>query len=211
MQNDQSKRIGAVVLAAGASTRMGRPKQSITYQGESLLRRAARTALAAGCQPVVVVTGANADLARSEVQGLSVEVVFNSDWETGMGSSIRTGVGSLQNADRNVTAVVLLLCDQPFVNVQTITELVIAHRSSGSPIVASEYGDGFGVPALFRRELFPELLRLSGPEGAKQIIMAHMSETTLVPFPEGAVDLDTPEDLVRISDVENEYLGPSPC
>ena len=188
--------VGAVVLAAGSSSRMGRPKQTLQFRGESLLRRAALAALGAGCRPVIVVTGANAELSRRELEGLDVREVWNPLWETGMASSIRAGVEALISAD--AAADVLLLCDQPHVNADVIARLTEAHRATGSPLVASAYGGSFGAPALLGRALFDELARLEGAAGAKQVIKRHASEAHFLPFPGGEVDLDTPDDFSRL-------------
>ena len=115
-----------------------------------------------------------------------------------MASSIRAGVGELVGADGDAEAAVLLLCDQPHVNAEVISGLVAAHRATGSAVVASEYGGGFGVPALFGRALFDELARLEGAAGAKQVIRRHASEAHFLPFPGGEVDVDTPDDLSRL-------------
>ena len=191
--------VGAVVLAAGSSSRMGSPKQTLRYRGESLLRRAALAALGAGCRPVVVVTGAHAGPSRRELEGLDVLEVSNPLWETGMASSVRAGIEGLSGAAPDACAAVLMLCDQPHVNAQIIGGLVAAHRETGSPVVASEYGGGFGVPALFDRTLFAELARLEGAAGAKQVIKRHASEARFLPFPGGEVDVDTPEDFSRLT------------
>ena len=198
--------VGAIVLAAGSSSRMGRPKQTLQYRGESLLRRAALNALGAGCRPVVVVTGAHAELSRRELDGLDVREVFNPLWETGMASSIRAGIEALTSADPDADAAILLLCDQPHANADVISRLVEARRAIGSPLVASAYGGGFGVPALFGRTLFAELTRLEGAAGAKQVIKRHASEAHFIPFPGGEVDVDTPDDFSRLTaeDVERE-------
>ncbi len=195
---------GGIILAAGASSRMGRPKQILQYRGSSLLRRAAAAALGAGCSPVIVVTGAHADLARRELDGLDVRVVFNTRWEAGMASSVRAGVEGLVGADAGADAAVFMLCDQPHVTADVITGLVAAHRATGRPVVASLYGGSFGVPALFSRALFAELTRLEGGSGAKEVIKRHASEAHFVPFPGGAVDVDTPDDFSRLrgEDVE---------
>lgn len=198
MAEGDSMRVGAVVLAAGSSSRMGRPKQTLWYRGESLLRRAALAALGAGCRPVVVVTGAHAQASRRELDGLSVREVLNPVWETGMASSVRAGVEGLVSADADVTAAVLLLCDQPHVNADVIFGLVAAHRATGRPVVASRYGGGFGVPAVFGRALFAELARLEGAAGAKQVIKRYAAEAHFLPFPGGEVDVDTPEDFSRL-------------
>ena len=196
--------VGAIILAAGSSSRMGSPKQTLQFRGKSLLKRAALAALDAGCSPVIVVTGAHSELSRRELDGLAVREVLNALWETGMASSIRAGVEGLISA--NPDAAVLLLCDQPHVTSEIINGLVAAHRSTGRPIVASTYGGSFGVPALFSRTLFAELTRLEGRSGAKEIIKRHASEAHLLPFPNGEVDVDTPFDFSRLiaEDVEQE-------
>jgi len=191
--------VGAVVLAAGSSSRMGRPKQTLQYRGESLLRRAVRAALGAGCGPVVVVTGANAEQSRRELEGLDVREVFNPRWEEGMASSVRAGVEGLVGASPDAAAAVLMLCDQPHVTAGVVSAIVAAYRATGSPVVASAYGGGFGAPAVFGRELFAELARLEGAAGAKQAIKRHASEARFIPFPGGEVDVDTPDDFSRLT------------
>jgi len=191
--------VGAVILAAGSSSRMGSPKQTLQYGGESLLRRAALAALGAGCRPVIVVTGANAELSRRELDGLDVREVLNTLWETGMASSVRAGVEGLVGADADAAAAVLMLCDQPRVTAEVISALVAAHRANGSAVVASAYGGSFGVPALFGRALFAELARLEGAAGAKQVIKRHASEAHFIPFQGGEVDVDTPDDFSRLT------------
>jgi molybdenum cofactor cytidylyltransferase len=196
--------VGAVVLAAGSSSRMGSPKQTLQFRGESLLRRAALAALGAGCRPVIVVTGANAELSRGELDGLDVREVFNPHWETGMASSVRAGIEGLVRADADADAAVLMLCDQPHVNAEVISGLVAAYRAAGRPVVASAYGGSFGAPALFGRPLFAELARLEGAAGAKQVIKRHAAEAHFLPFRGGEVDVDTPDDFSRLitEDVE---------
>jgi molybdenum cofactor cytidylyltransferase len=194
---NNSASVGAVVLAAGSSSRMGRPKQTLRFGGESLLRRAALAALGAGCRPVIVVTGAHAELSRGELDGLDAREVLNPLWETGMASSVRAGVEALAGADAD--AAVLLLCDQPHVTADIIAGLVAAHRATGRPVVASAYGGSFGVPALFVRALFAELARLEGTAGAKQVIKRHASEAHFLSFPGGEVDVDTPDDFSRLT------------
>ena len=195
--------VGTVVLAAGSSSRMGRPKQTLQYRGESLLRRAALAALGAGCRPVVVVTGANAGLSRRELGGLDVREVLNPMWETGMASSIRAGVEDLITADADLAAAVLLLCDQPHVTADVISRLVETHRTNGSPIVASTYGGSYGVPALFGRTHFAELARLEGAAGAKQVIKRHAEVAHFLPFADGEVDVDTPDDFSLLIECES--------
>jgi molybdenum cofactor cytidylyltransferase len=190
--------VAAVVLAAGASSRMGHPKQVLRYGDHSLLRHATVAALGAACSPAVVVTGAHAELSRRELAGLDVSEVFNAQWESGMASSIRAGLEGLLRVAPSATAAVFLLCDQPLVTAEVIAGLIEARRATGSPLVASAYGGSFGVPALFDRSFFGELARLDGRAGAKQVIEKHLSEAQLVPFAGGEIDIDTPDDLARL-------------
>lgn len=191
--------IGLIILAAGASTRLGTPKQLLPYEGKSLLRHAAETALASSCRPLVVVLGSNPAPLRLELEGLPVHCVENPDWEQGMGSSIRAGMKALLAASGpEREAALFMLCDQPHVSAALIDALIAAYRQTVSPLVASEYGGTLGVPALFDRSLFSELSLLNGAEGAKQILQRHRAQAIGIPFPKGTVDIDTPEDYLRL-------------
>ena len=202
-------RVGAVILGAGSSSRLGTPKQLLQFRGGSLLRNAALAALGAGCSPVVVVTGAYAGLARREVDGLAVRVVWNARWASGLASSVRAGVRGLFEVDPSADAVVLLLCDQPHVTASVVSGLVSTHRATGRLVVASSYGGSVGVPALFSREVFGELAALQGAEGAKQVIARHASASHFVPFPGGELDVDTPDDVARLRAAESSEAGHS--
>lgn len=202
MVESNSMGVGAVILAAGSSSRMGSPKQILQFRGSTLLRRAAVAALDAGCRPVIVVTGANAELTRRELDGLDVSEVFNTHWATGMASSIRAGVEGLVSANADADAAVVMLCDQPHVTAVVISNLVAAHRNTGSSVVASTYGGSFGVPALFGKDLFAELGRLKGASGAKKVIERHSSVAHFIHFNGGDVDIDTPDDFSRLTTEE---------
>lgn len=195
--------IGIIVLAAGESSRMGEPKQLLRVAGETLLGRTVRAALETPCRPVVVVLGARADAVRDAVAAAAeVRVVVNRVWAEGMSSSIRCGVRALAAIDE-IGAAILLLCDQPFVTSEVIMRLVAAYHARRTLLVAAEYeADGEqtrGVPALFARRLFPELLALRGAEGARRLIRRHIAETTLVAVPEAAFDVDTPANYLAVS------------
>ncbi len=200
--------IAVIVLAAGGSRRMGVPKQLLRVGGRSLLRHAVDAALGSSCRPVVVVLGANAEAIRPELEGLPVQIVQNARWAEGLSASIRAGIEALPSAPDSPDAVVLTLCDQPFVEADSIEALVAGYRSTRRPIVASQYGGTLGVPALFSRALLPELLALEGDTGARQVIQAHTVSVWPVPCPQGAVDLDTPEDHAAIRSLE-DAAGPS--
>lgn len=183
--------IGLIILAAGASSRMGTPKQLLLYRGRSFLSQIIEAAIASMCHPIVVVLGANAEKLKSEVS-FQVQVVENTQWHEGMSSSIAVGMQALVN--QNIAGVVIALCDQPFVSAQIINQLIAAYRLTGKSIVACEYAGTLGVPALFSRAFFPELMNLGATEGAKNLIKKYSDQVFAVPFPEGAIDIDTPQD-----------------
>lgn len=180
---------------------MGSSKQLLIYRGQTLVRRAAETALASVCRPVVVVLGANAVPVGNELE-LPVIVTRNGEWETGMASSIRAGFEAMLAADAGVDGFVVTLCDQPFVNAELIDTLIERRRETRKTIVATQYGDARGVPALFARELFPEIGRLNGHEGARQIIRNHGDDTVVVPFAGAAIDIDTQQDYEALRDAK---------
>jgi len=188
-----------VLLAAGGSTRMGQPKQLLSYRGASLLRHAALTAMASQCRPVCIVLGHDADRLEREIADLPVVIAANHTWATGMTSSIRTGLETVLEAAPDISAVLLTLCDQPLVTAELLDRLVHEWRTTGRSIVACDYGEGHGVPALFARPWFGELARLTGDVGAKSILRTHAAQVGLVPFPGGAIDVDSPADHAQLT------------
>ena len=187
-------RFGAIILAAGASTRMGQPKQLLPLAGQPLLLRAVDVALGSSAWPIVVVLGANADSIRPLLARLPVLVVENSAWVEGMASSIRTGIAVLQQFSRSLDAALVALCDQPAFSPAVIERLVAERHATGRSIVAARYQNRNGAPALFCREYFPTLAALTGEEGARSLLNANADRVASVELPELAQDLDTPED-----------------
>lgn len=190
--------VALLLLAAGASTRMGQPKQLLTWQGRTLLRHAAETAVASGCAPIVLVTGAIHDELVTEIAALSIQAVRNEHWETGMASSIRTGLAAV--APARPRAVLIMLTDQPLVTPELLRQLVAQQRQTHTPIVAAAYGNTIGVPAVFDRALLPRLLQLQGAEGAARLIASLGAAVGQVHFPAGLLDVDTPEQYAALLD-----------
>jgi CTP:molybdopterin cytidylyltransferase MocA len=178
----------AVILAAGASVRLGRPKQLLELDGEVLLQRVSRICLEAGCDPVMVVLGSEAEALRPVLDGLAVRVVENGHWPEGMASSIRAGIAALP-ADTG--GVLLLPCDQPALGVELLQEFLRHHEGSPETTLASCYRGGCGIPALFPRGRFDELLQLRGDRGAKALL----GDAVRIPFPDGEIDFDTQEEV----------------
>lgn len=193
-------RFGAIILAAGASKRMGTPKQMLPFQGQPLVKRAAETALQSSAWPVIVVLGANAEIIRPTLARLPVLIADNSAWAEGMAASVRAGMTVLQQFSRALDAVVIALCDQPAFSAEVIGQLVSAQQRDRRSIVAARYNHRNGAPALFLREHFPALAALTGEEGARHLLNGDPSRVTPVDLPQLSLDLDTPEDysaLVR--------------
>jgi molybdenum cofactor cytidylyltransferase len=193
-----SSTVGLIILAAGASTRMGTPKQLLPYRERSFIRYITEVAIASVCQPIAVVLGANAEQIKPEISQLPVQIVENQQWTEGMSSSIRVCLEALNTVNQDLEAVAIALCDQPFVSSQTLDRIVEAYHFTGKPIIASEYAGTLGVPVLFSHTLFSELMALKSTEGAKQLIKRHIHEVFSIPFPEGSIDIDTPNDYDQL-------------
>ena len=184
--------VAAVVLAAGASTRLGEPKQLVRLGGETLLERAVRIAREAGCQPVVVVVGAeHVRVLGNSVMG-DVVTVINDKWQEGMASSIRLGVGALAFAAKDAEGVLLMACDQPAVTMKHLSHLALR-----AEIKASRYAGKNGVPAFFPKKYFGKLMELKGDAGARELL----AEAQFEELENGDLDVDTVEDLKRVREL----------
>lgn len=180
--------IPALILAAGASTRLGEPKQLITLAGETLLERAVRVAREARCSPVFVVLGAAHSEIIARCQLSDAVPVINDEWQEGMASSIRLGVGTLDSIAKEAEGVLLMTCDQPAVTVPHLTRLMTKQE-----IKASRYAGRKGVPVYFPREYFGQLKELTGDSGARTLLAQASSEN----LPHGELDIDTAADLAE--------------
>jgi molybdenum cofactor cytidylyltransferase len=188
---------GLIILAAGESTRLGEPKQNLLFQNKTLLQRAIESGLNSKCRPVIVVLGANADMIIPSLQNKAIEVIYNPGWKEGMASAIRMGISEIGN-DNTIKNAVITLCDQPFVSSELIDSLLLKQQETNKAIVACSYQDTIGVPVLFDRSLFAELLLLKGYEGAKHILKDHPQDIETIPFDMGSIDIDTIEDYKRL-------------
>ncbi len=198
----EPKRVGIAILAAGASQRMGCPKQLLVHCGRTLVRHSVETAVESLCRPIVVVIGAHAELIRHELHGLPVAIAQNSAWECGMSSSLRVAIETLATVtDAEIDGAVITLCDQPLVTSDAIDTLVRMHYKTGKDIVASEYADTNGVPAFISRRLFDEAAALNGNDGARRLIARHPQAVATVPLIEAALDVDTPDDYERLKSI----------
>ena len=187
--------IGAIVLAAGGSSRLGKPKQFVQFEGKTLLRRAAEMVVESSCSPVVIVSGSDHEKVSDEVAGLDVIVCSNSDWEAGMSSSIKVGLSKLLESRPSLDAALITLCDQPFVDLNVIERLILAFTSAEKDMAASEYDGVIGVPAIFSRAMFDKLGLLGGDRGARDLLRARGASIATVKTEEAAIDIDTDDDV----------------
>jgi molybdenum cofactor cytidylyltransferase len=187
--------VATLILAAGASSRLGEPKQLLLENGQPLVRRMAQMAIDFNAGPIVVVTGANAEAVTEALHDLRVRHVLNPNWETGMAGSLKIGVETLEKTFPE--AILVLLTDQPYVTRALLEKLTEQATSTHKAIIASQYGDVLGVPILFRPAFFDALKSLSGDTGARQLVRNHPDDVASVPFEQGDVDLDTPEDVAK--------------
>ena len=188
------KNIGVIILAAGASTRLGEPKQLLEYHHKNLLQTTIDAAINSVASTVVIVLGANADQISNEIDKSGINVLINSEWEEGMASSIRNGLNELLFISPLTDAVILMVCDQPYVSTELINDIINKQEETGKSIVTCNYGEIAGPPTLFHKSLFHELMHLKGDVGARKIIQHHSDDVATVLFKKGKIDIDTKED-----------------
>jgi molybdenum cofactor cytidylyltransferase len=188
-------KLAGVILAAGGSSRLGRPKQLLSWQGETLVRRAVQASLALCGAGITVVTGAFADDVVQALHGCPVSFVNNPDWQSGMAKSLQAAITSLPA--EKLEGVLITLCDQPLISVENLACLLNVWQTAPGRPIASSYGNVTGVPAIFPRTLFPVLSELSGDAGARSVL-ANSSDVISVPMPNAAFDVDTQADLEQL-------------
>lgn len=198
---------GVIILAAGASSRLGSPKQLLSYSGVTLLQHAVEAAQSSNAAKVLVVLGAHADVINDELKKVTVNTVINVEWKEGMASTIRCGLQTLVEMNPQLEAVIFMVADQPFVTTELLNNLLDLHRKEQHSIVANKYGSTFGTPVLFTKRFFPELMELTGDVGAKSLVRKHINEAVFVSFPEGSIDIDTMEDYKKLDGGGHKALG----
>lgn len=198
--------IGIIILAAGRSQRMGRPKQLLKIGEISLIQHVVNIALNTTYAPIVVVLGSNFELIKKEITDFEVAPIFNPNWENGMGTSVAAGVEAIQKLNPKLKAVIILLVDQPLLQPKLLNDLENLYKVSNKKIVASKYNKTFGVPAIFDQSVFEVLKSLDGNKGAKKVIQQFIEkdEVAFVDFREGGFDLDTQKDYERFLDNFNK-------
>ena len=193
-KNTTTVSYGIILLAAGASTRLRKPKQLLLYQGKTLLQHSIHEAVKTNASIIITVLGAHADFVIKETANQPIEVILNNNWNEGMASSIRCGIKYLQEKKPEVNAAIIMVCDQPYVTTKLLHDLVIKYQETGKPMIASSYENNQGTPALFDKTIFASLSELKGDVGAKRLMKENQGLVELVNFPLGEIDIDTKED-----------------
>lgn len=189
-------RVAAIILAAGASRRLGRPKQLVVCGEETLLARAIRLAHGSDARPVLVVLGAYADIIRATIEDHRALIVNNQAWAEGIASSIRAGITAL---DAQAQGALILGCDQPRLSASHISGLLQTFMANrGEAIVISTYAGVRGMPAVFPRSMFAALQALQGDIGARSLLANPPLPVAEVEFEGGEIDIDLPGDLAEL-------------
>lgn len=193
--------VPVIILAAGPSSRLGQPKQLLQVKGETLIHRITRIALQSNTGPVVVVLGAQAEIIQNTIEDLPVYTCVHPDWHKGMGSSIKAGLHFVQKKFPDAPAIILSVCDQPFLEAGHFRKLSNTFRKKGGEIIASKYAKTFGVPCLFGKKFFSSLEKLRDDQGAKSVFEAYRNQTAFISFTKGEVDIDTLTDWKNVQNL----------
>ncbi|MFY9825020.1 MAG: nucleotidyltransferase family protein [Thermoanaerobaculia bacterium] len=202
MPPERNGNVAGILLAAGTSSRMGSNKLLFELEGESVLRRAAKRALAGGLSPLVVVLGHESDKTARELEGLPCEWALNPLYQQGINSSLKSGAMAVQGLKATAAiAAMVMLADMPFVTAEMIAAMVARYRESTAPLVISDYEGVNAPPMVYDRSLFNELLLMTGEGCGRQVVKRHRSEAEVLPWPVSALaDIDVPEDYARVKE-----------
>ncbi len=186
------------ILAAGNSSRMGQAKMLLPYKGKPFLQNIIEACSHLKNQQTIVVTGFYHDLIKATINTDRITLLQNTDWEEGMGSSIRSAMQYILQHFPTAQQVFIMVCDQPHISANLLQQMIDSKIKTGNGIVACKYNNTEGTPALFDKKYFTFLAKLQGKEGAKKLLQQFNNDVELIDFPEGAIDIDTPEDYEKL-------------
>ncbi|MFD2287638.1 NTP transferase domain-containing protein [Pedobacter petrophilus] len=184
---------GIIILAAGNSSRLGRPKQLLKFKDKTLIELTIDAALKTPFKPIVVVLGAFADRIQEKLSA-EIQFIINERWQEGMASGIAAGLAEILKHSPELENIMIAVSDQPFINAKVLLELQEKQFSTKKGIIASRYAQTTGTPALFNKKYFPQLLSLTGNNGAKSMLKLHDNDVETVAFALGNIDIDTEND-----------------
>ncbi|MEZ2414271.1 NTP transferase domain-containing protein [Muriicola sp. E247] len=197
-------KIAALILAAGSSSRMGRTKQLLPWGNSTLLGNAVSTVHESGLEEILVILGAKAKTIKASLDSMPCQIVVNSEWEEGLGSSIRTGVSHILTSASLPDGILIMLADQPFINADYLKKLIHHFKKGNEGIICSDYGKKLGVPAIFSNKYFKKLQGLSGDSGAGGIIEIHRDDSYGLEAGKITIDLDTHEDYISLKTINTQ-------
>ena len=198
---NEKNKIGIVLLAAGSSSRMGHNKLNFVFKEKTMLQNTIDEAINSEANKIVLVLGASHEENKYQLTGNNVFVIINENWKKGIGSSIKCGLQHLIEKQAELNAVIISVCDQPYLTFEVFNQLINAYSNSNKKIIASTYNNLLGVPVLYDQSLFDDLLKIPDEHGAKKYIVDQANKDILdtVPFPKGEIDIDTIEDLKNLT------------
>jgi molybdenum cofactor cytidylyltransferase len=192
-----SPNISLILLAAGESSRLGSPKQLLPYNGKTLLQHSIDLSQMLGLDTFLVL-GAFKDEILEHIAIRETKVVINDEWSEGLASSIRCGLQEVVRNNPDTEAILLVLCDQPFLTDDILSQMIEEYYLAEQPIIHCDYGDVSGPPTLFHKSLFPSLMELKGSQGAKKVVDMFPDKVVYVDFPKGKWDVDTQSDYQQL-------------
>lgn len=198
MSSDLKTKTGIVILAAGNSLRLGKPKQLLEYKNSTLLKNTINQASLVSNATIIVVTGSGTEIIENDLDFPHIKTCFNSEWESGIATSIAKGLKELLLLCPDCRSCIFAVCDQPYITNIVFEDLIQHYENNEKGIIASSYAETLGTPVLFNEKYFDELLELEGDEGAKKIINQFSDDVIAVPFEKGNIDIDTMEDYNKL-------------
>jgi len=183
-----------LLLAAGSSSRMGKPKMLLAFNGKTFLQHAIDEIKNSNTSGLIVVTGCYHQQLTEILLPQQINFFENKNWEEGMGASIQTGIDYIMQQYPATDNIIIAVCDQPYISSSLLNELITAKQKTGKGIIAAAYNNTEGTPVLFDKKYFKELAQLNGQYGAKKIVQQHRNDIMTIDFPEGVIDIDTAED-----------------
>lgn len=197
-------KLGVVILAAGAASRIGAAKMLLPYAGQTILGHIVQEVKALNPACICLVSGKYTAEIQKSIPANSVEICPFENWQAGMSSSIQFGMSAILAKEPNIDAILFVVSDQPFLERQLLFRMIDAFQESGKGIVAAQYQEQFGTPVLFQARYFEQIRHLEGDKGAKKIVANHQEDLVLVDFPLGAFDIDTQEDYAKFQRLLNQ-------
>lgn len=194
------EKIAILILGAGGSARLERPKQLLEYKGKTLVENAIDTALDSHLGPVYLILGSHGQEIAKHLKKYKgeIDIIHNQKWEQGVSSSIRMGLKEIEKEEPGIYGIIITLVDQPLINLSHLVNMIRSHFTSGKKIIASGYGGSFGVPVFFHRKMFSYVEKLEGDQGAKSIISKLKLDVHIMPNPDAELDIDSEEDYKNL-------------